>query len=388
MHTHLGVRNVILSVYNALIRDHDCDLIIPAIDAPNNIRFKRVILSPAFLRDGGFWTDSYFEFRSPNEFYKHRNTPITEIVTRRTALDDVVFNEIGSKLEEQLYDLAIFSVPWLSLPRFGKFAPLNVGIVYDMIPNLYAFTKGANDFAFRHAVGYSHYIAECDGIWCISEATKENFIRYQQAGSEQAKVTVIKPLTPTFLNREAITQTEKLGGKGGAEKTIVYIPNIFDERKGIGYLSKLIKETERSALQTCCFIFSGEERCRSDVMHDFVQAFDGLDCRVYKKLSSQTLIKVYQQARLTFFPSKNEGLGLPVIESQFLGTPVLSGNFETVHEVCTSPSLIISMDADSDRRLLLEWLRSAKPSNDFGAFRELHLIENLAGCLNRLIASY
>ena len=386
--THLGVRNVILSVYNSLSRDHDCDLIIPAIDSPNNIRFKRVVLSAAFLSDGGFWSDIYFDFKRPDEFYRHRKTPVKENVKTRTGLDDIIFNEMGSNLEEHGYELAIFSVPWLSLPRYTKIAPRNVGIVYDMIPNLYAFARGANDFAFRHALGYSHYMAECDGIWCISESTKEKFTSFQQARSERPNVFVIKPLTPTFLNRHAITHNEKSALGRFINKTVVYVPNIFDERKGIGYLSKLIKNTDRSALQNCCFVFSGEERCRSDVVHDFVRSFDGIDCRIYKKLSSQTLINLYQQARLTLFPSSNEGLGLPVIESQFLGTPVLCGNFETVKEVCVAPSRVLAQNEDHDRPLLLEWLRSPKPETCFGTFIELHHLDNLTDELNRLIKAY
>ena len=62
------------------------------------------------------------------------------------------------------------------------------------------------------------------------------------------------------------------------------------------------------------------------------------------------LISLIRGARAVLFPSIYEGFGLPVAESMFLGTPVLTSNVSSLPEVAGDAALLIdpySIDAIS-----------------------------------------
>jgi glycosyltransferase involved in cell wall biosynthesis len=71
-------------------------------------------------------------------------------------------------------------------------------------------------------------------------------------------------------------------------------------------------------------------------------SFNGVDISSYKqnsrikflgRVSDEELINYYRNAVCFIFPSLYEGFGIPVIEAQACGCPVISSNSSSLHEV-------------------------------------------------------
>ena len=82
----------------------------------------------------------------------------------------------------------------------------------------------------------------------------------------------------------------------------------------------------------------------------------GLDVIWHKSPNPTALVKIYREADLCLFPSIAEGCGLPVLESLWLGTPVLASDIPSVVENGELPGLKIFPLGKQDS--LLENLRS------------------------------
>ncbi len=70
-----------------------------------------------------------------------------------------------------------------------------------------------------------------------------------------------------------------------------------------------------------------------------------LGCINYKNyfnLPREQLKKLYLQSRLLLFPSLYEGFGLPIIEAQALGIPVITSNLEPMKSVAGNAALLVN----------------------------------------------
>lgn len=66
--------------------------------------------------------------------------------------------------------------------------------------------------------------------------------------------------------------------------------------------------------------------------------------QIMSNVSDQELVKLYNQATTTFFPSRYEGFGLPVLESMTCGTPVVTCNNSALSEVGGDAALYVEPD--------------------------------------------
>lgn len=71
-------------------------------------------------------------------------------------------------------------------------------------------------------------------------------------------------------------------------------------------------------------------------------------------VSEQTLVNLYQHATATFFPSRHEGFGLPVLESMACGTPVVTCPNSSLPEVGGDAALYIDPDDMDGMASLME----------------------------------
>ncbi|MEO1043416.1 MAG: glycosyltransferase family 1 protein [Pseudomonadota bacterium] len=72
-------------------------------------------------------------------------------------------------------------------------------------------------------------------------------------------------------------------------------------------------------------------------------------------LSDQSVAVLLKAARALLFPSFAEGFGLPLLEAQQLGTPVIASDLPVFHEITTSPFQSLSpLDGEAWKKVILQ----------------------------------
>lgn len=232
------------------------------------------------------------------------------------------------KATPEEYDINLVTAPWicsLNIPPL----PRMMGIVYDLVPNLLAceclhFPNYIDiyDFAGQHDLGFRYYIANAERVLCISNATRLDFLTmYRTVKNIPSVITDI----PFECNLQSSLTTSK--------KNTVLLVNALDWRKNL----KGIKETLMQAANQTSFNLRviGKERINLNDAIDFFEKISdtGVNVEWFRDASDDLLASQYSEASVLLFPSIYEGLGLPVLEAQESGVPVITSNTSSCIEV-------------------------------------------------------
>ena len=68
----------------------------------------------------------------------------------------------------------------------------------------------------------------------------------------------------------------------------------------------------------------------------------GIKYNISTRLSNEEVIEKYRQCDILYFVSRSEGFGLPILEAQSMGRPVLTANTEPTRSVCGGGALLYS----------------------------------------------
>lgn len=239
------------------------------------------------------------------------------------------------------FDESIITAPWLLVDPLFKFEnQYSLGIVYDMAPihlalgvlRLPKFLDVYN-FAYQHSQGYDFYIENVQRISCISEYTRQDFLNvYGNQLSPRVEVCV------PFAD---FGDPAKISNK--PEKFILLI-NALDYRKNFFTIAKSLKEA--AAKTNFKVIVVGQERMPFADVITFFRELADVCTRVewYRSPDSIQLEQLILKSKVLFFPSFYEGLGLPILEAQAKGVPVLSSNSSSCAEINQNPNLMADPD--------------------------------------------
>ncbi len=324
VYKHVGVRNLIFSLY----RDFEAiGFNVDFIFFKNTngiIHWYRININEVYIHNNFSPVDICYK-GSAKEVYQqwlkrnHHNE-------KKDIFSLFSTTSLGNSINNENYDVIIYSVPWLD---FGSISSTTFqgdvyGIVYDMIPNDYVIYNTAKPFSFasKHLSGYKFYNENCSKILCISNATKNRYQKYFKSLSTD--VVVIPPSVPNYLRFINSNSKNKVRTKS------IVLAGPFDPRKGLKYLPKILNllKNEYDTL----YLY-GKQRCSDLDMQIFFSSLQHPSVIWYEEVSSETLIDIYKKSKLLIFPSDDEGLGLPIIESQILGCSVITTSFESASEI-------------------------------------------------------
>ncbi len=198
-------------------------------------------------------------------------------------------------------------------------------------------------------------------VFCVSYNSAHDLKKYYpNLISEKRKIEVIYNGLPAVFGREestkitlqntidnnASTDINDTKEKNSEPKKILFV----GRRWGYKNLNYIFKEKYLGDI--CDMYFVGGEEFTFNEIQNLNRIFGENGWHKLKTLSEVELLKMYRNAYCLFYPSKSEGFGLPVIEAQALGCPVVCFPSAAVKEIANESVLYLRIENSNFREIL------------------------------------
>ncbi len=208
------------------------------------------------------------------------------------------------------------------------------------------------EFARRE---YPRLARRCHGIITCSHASKRDIVHYMQVPEE--KITVIpwgvnhtlfhpqNTTTPTAVQESARTFL-CVSCSTGRKNTLAVI-------EAYALFLQRLPQTARAHAHRLSLVWSHPAEAALDLVRrhrlkDKVSFLSGI--------RDEELASLYREASCTFFPSRYEGFGLPIVESMACGTPVVTCRNSALPEVGGEAALYVDPDSPEEMACYMQQL--------------------------------
>tara|TARA_R110000751_G_scaffold307890_2_gene433869 strand:- start:1748 stop:2863 length:1116 start_codon:yes stop_codon:yes gene_type:complete len=188
-----------------------------------------------------------------------------------------------------------------------------------------------------------HAMARANAIIAVSQSTRQDIIeRYPHY---ERKIHVICPGVATLAGNPNETAAEFSNRPTGDFALFV---GTLEPRKNLAGLLQALAGLKSKGLLTGKLRIVGGQGWRHASLEGMIRAHN-LQDRVTAMgfVSDETLDSLYRQAHFLIMPSLYEGFGLPIIEANHYGIPVLTSNISSMPEAAGNAGLLVDpLDSD------------------------------------------
>lgn len=197
---------------------------------------------------------------------------------------------------------------------------LNVTTVHDFAYERYV--KGVPKWI--NGISKFHTIRKSDAVICISESTKKDLIQFV-SGVDENKIFVVY---------------NGVGEDYFQIKPKHYEMNLpFENQSFVLYVGNRHDYKNFAAVLHCCkenrypLVIAGGEMFSKNEMEEINTKLGVGNYHITGKISNRQLNELYNRAQVLLYPSKFEGFGIPVLEAQRAGCPVVCLALSSIPEV-------------------------------------------------------
>jgi glycosyltransferase involved in cell wall biosynthesis len=238
-------------------------------------------------------------------------------------------------------DHVMVAAPWIA-PRVDPSVRISSGIVFDTIPQLVAtgvlalpVRIDATTFAHEHDAGMQRLFRDRAIVSCISGSTRSDVVRFYAGLVDPGLVTVDVPFSVTGIRRPE----ERPPLEPDAPARVLLV-NALDSRKSPVAIAGSLEIVARDRAVSVAVI--GPSRLPEDEKDRVLAALRVVDPGMTwaPAASDLDLDRAYREADVLVFPSAYEGLGLPILEAQARGVPVVTTRGSSCTECARNAQLL------------------------------------------------
>ena len=225
----------------------------------------------------------------------------------------------------------------------------SVVTIHDLIfmryPHLYSFfDRKIHYFKFKKSA------QNADLVIAISEQTKADIITYLKIPAAKIKV-VYQGCQAVFKQHYSEEEKNEVALKYNLPQKFILNVGTIEERKNALTIVKSIKDIDTK------LVLIGKQTAYSEKIRTYIKENNIEEKVIFLKgLSSKELAITYQLATVFVYPSIFEGFGIPIIESLFSKTPVITTNSGVFPEAGGPNSVYINPENSEDLKIQIERL--------------------------------
>lgn len=219
----------------------------------------------------------------------------------------------------------------------------NVTTVHDFVYEFYR--TGLPKFV--HHQQKKQAILASEAIICVSENTKKDLLDFFPQIPQERLFVIHNGVSETFRPLDLVSVPESLEAYG---TFVLYVGLRAAPHKNFQSLIRSLETTPGLNL----ILIGGGTLTEAEVRH-LDQSIPGRYHQM-DNVSNEQLNLLYNTAFALVYPSTYEGFGIPILEAQRAGCPVIATNRSSISEVAGDGALLTESGADSEISQCLEKL--------------------------------
>ena len=180
---------------------------------------------------------------------------------------------------------------------------------------------------------------QANQIVAASQQTKKHLEKYLEIPGDQIKV-VYQSCDPVFWEKYSEEQISKTTEKHKLPQDFVLFVGTLEERKNV---DKLLEACQKLKLPLVLIGRATDfwKKAKANAKRPELVFCPNVP-------SNEELAHIYNAAKLFVYPSYFEGFGIPVLEAQACGTPVITSDKSSLPEVAGPDSILVDPQSESE----------------------------------------
>jgi glycosyltransferase involved in cell wall biosynthesis len=237
----------------------------------------------------------------------------------------------------------IFHSSTVRIPTFGNWKKFVT--IHDTIRELFPDEFGTTNRSIIRM--RKNVVKRCDGILTISEYSKKCIVSIFNVDPDKVFVSYLSVNNLELLPYRLSVQPNR---KLLTEPYLLYV-GTRSGYKNFGVLANAMSSNSNLKQFTIVAIGGGELTNTETTLLKNLGILDKI--QVFNDVSDEFLQGAYRKAFALVYPSRMEGYGLPIIEAQAAGCPVIASNTGPLPEVAGSGALFFDPDDYESLSLLI-----------------------------------